>query len=66
MSAIRLSLALFGLALALGLAAPTPALANTYQTCTKKCADDEQACLNRTGNKGQCGNRANECTAKCR
>jgi len=27
-------------------------------TCRQKCTDEEQACLRRTGNKGQCGERA--------
>ncbi len=35
-------------------------------TCRNKCNDEEQACLSRTGNKGQCGNRAKECAAKCK
>ena len=35
-------------------------------TCRSKCTDDEQACLQRTGNKGQCGSRAQECLAKCK
>jgi len=43
-------------------AAPAAAQA----TCRNKCNDEEQACLSRTGNKGQCGNRAKECAAKCK
>ncbi|MFO1087261.1 MAG: hypothetical protein U1E21_22120 [Reyranellaceae bacterium] len=35
-------------------------------TCRSKCTDDEQACLQRTGNKGQCGGRAQDCLAKCK
>ena len=35
-------------------------------TCRDKCNDEEQACLKRTGNKGQCGNTAQSCAAKCK
>ncbi|MGE0573667.1 MAG: hypothetical protein AB7F22_32390 [Reyranella sp.] len=35
-------------------------------TCRSKCTDDEQACLKRTGNKSQCGGRAQDCLAKCK
>jgi hypothetical protein len=35
-------------------------------TCRTKCTDEEQACLQRTGNKGQCGSRAQDCHAKCK
>ena len=35
-------------------------------TCRQKCMDDENACLKRTGNKGQCGDRAKTCHAKCK
>lgn len=35
-------------------------------TCRNKCNDEEQACLARTGNKGQCGERAKQCAEKCR
>ena len=35
-------------------------------TCRNKCNDEEQACLKRTGNKGQCGDRAKQCTDKCK
>ena len=35
-------------------------------TCRQKCMDDENACLKRTGNKGQCGDRAKACAAKCK
>ena len=42
----------------------TDALAQA--TCRNKCNDQEQACLKRTGNKGQCGNKAKACLAKCK
>lgn len=42
----------------------TPAAAQA--TCRNKCNEDEQACLKRTNNKSQCGNRAKECAAKCK
>jgi hypothetical protein len=35
-------------------------------TCRQKCTDEEQACLRRTGNKGQCGERAKICIATCK
>jgi hypothetical protein len=35
-------------------------------TCRQKCIDEEQACLRRTNNKGQCGERANICVASCK
>jgi len=35
-------------------------------TCRQKCTDEEQACLRRTGNKGQCGERAKVCVAACK
>jgi uncharacterized low-complexity protein len=35
-------------------------------TCRQKCTDDEQACLKRTNNKGQCGSTAQACLAKCK
>jgi hypothetical protein len=35
-------------------------------TCRNKCNDEEQACLKRTGNKSQCGNRAKTCLGKCK
>jgi hypothetical protein len=44
---------------------PTDSAAQSA-TCRSKCNDEEQACLKRTGNKGQCGNTANQCMAKCK
>jgi len=35
-------------------------------TCRQKCMDEENACLKRTGNKGQCGEKAKTCSAKCK
>jgi len=35
-------------------------------TCRTKCTEEEQACLKRTNNKGQCGNTASQCMAKCK
>ena len=35
-------------------------------TCRQKCMDEENACLKRTGNKGQCGDRAKTCQSKCK
>lgn len=35
-------------------------------TCRQKCMDEENACLKRTGNKSQCGERAKACAAKCK
>ncbi|MCW5748990.1 MAG: hypothetical protein KIT36_22560 [Alphaproteobacteria bacterium] len=40
--------------------------ANAQATCRAKCTDEEQACLKRTGNKGQCGDKATQCLAKCK
>ena len=60
------AVALFALIAGIGLAGvPTDASAQTA-TCRSKCNDEEQACLKRTGNKGQCGNTANSCMAKCK
>lgn len=35
-------------------------------TCRNKCNSEEQSCLKRTGNKGQCGVMAQQCFAKCK
>lgn len=40
--------------------------ASAQATCRQKCMDEENACLKRTGNKGQCGERAKACAAKCK
>jgi hypothetical protein len=49
-------------------AVPTVAVteAAAQATCRQKCMDDENACLKRTGNKGQCGDRARTCSGKCK
>jgi hypothetical protein len=36
------------------------------QACRQKCNAEEMACLKRTGNKSQCGDRAKSCAAKCK
>jgi hypothetical protein len=46
--------------------AATPGPAEAQATCRQKCMDEENACLARTGNKSQCGGRAQSCHAKCR
>ncbi|MCC7276553.1 MAG: hypothetical protein IT561_28070 [Alphaproteobacteria bacterium] len=40
--------------------------ASAQAQCRQKCTDEEQACLKRTGNKGQCGGKAGQCLAKCK
>jgi len=64
MRPMLLAAALCGLVAALASAMPTPAQAQA--TCRQKCMDEENACLQRTGNKGQCGGRAQSCAANCR
>lgn len=61
-----LALPLIGLLAVLGVSAISMADANAQATCRAKCTEEEQACLQRTGNKGQCGDRANQCLAKCK
>jgi hypothetical protein len=53
---------LIGCALAVVVVSPAAAQA----TCRLKCVETEQACLKRTGNKGQCGEKAETCLAACR
>lgn len=36
------------------------------QACRQKCNDEEVACLKRTNNKSQCGDKARTCAAKCK
>ncbi len=36
------------------------------QACRQKCNDEEMACLKRTNNKSQCGDKAKSCAAKCK
>ena len=40
--------------------------ASAQATCRQKCMDEENACLKRTSNKGQCGDRAKTCADKCK
>ena len=49
-------------------AVPTVAVtqAAAQATCRQKYMDDENACLKRTSNKGQCGDRARSCSGKCK
>jgi len=64
----RVAISLLSLSLlAGGFVVTIPASESLAQaTCRTKCTDDEQACLKRTGNKGQCGNTASQCLAKCK
>jgi hypothetical protein len=53
--------------LAAAVAATTLASPSVYAaSCTAKCADEEDACVKRTNNKGQCGSKAKQCTDKCK
>jgi hypothetical protein len=61
---LRLLLALLIVSVAAPVMKPTEAAAQA--TCRQKCMDDENACLKRTGNKGQCGDRAKTCHARCK
>lgn len=36
------------------------------QACRQKCNDEEIACLKRTNNKSQCGDKAKTCASKCK
>jgi hypothetical protein len=40
--------------------------AQAQATCRQKCMDEENACLKRTNNKGQCGDKAKTCSSKCK
>ncbi len=60
-----IAFALLALVAGLGVTVvPTDAAAQA--TCRTKCNEEEQACLQRTGNKGQCSDRAKQCTDKCK
>ena len=61
---MRLLLALFIACTALPTIAVTDVAAQA--TCRQKCMDEENACLKRTSNKGQCGDRAKTCATKCK
>jgi hypothetical protein len=52
--------------LALSMMAVNSTGASAQATCRQKCMDEENACLKRTGNKSQCGDRAKSCAAKCK
>ena len=58
------ALSLFLLLAAGTLASSRPAEAQA--NCRQSCMNEENACLQRTGNKGQCGHRSSDCMAKCR
>ena len=59
-----LAVGLFGLVVSL--AAGVPGTAQAQATCRAECTSQENSCLQRTGNKGQCGGKAQSCLAKCR
>ena len=40
--------------------------ASAQATCRQKCTDEENACLKRTNNKSQCGDKAKTCSGKCK
>jgi hypothetical protein len=44
----------------------TTSEASAQATCRQKCMNEENACLTRTGNKSQCGGKAQTCNAKCK
>jgi hypothetical protein len=56
------------IALAVLVAAPAATVSDVcaQANCRQKCMDEENACLARTGNKGQCGDRAKTCAEKCK
>ncbi|MBM3622995.1 MAG: hypothetical protein FJX20_20125 [Alphaproteobacteria bacterium] len=60
-----IAIALLSLIAGFGVAS-LPADVAAQATCRTKCNDEEQACLQRTGNKGQCGDRAKQCLDKCK
>ena len=61
-----LALCLIALATGGGITAVSTGDVCAQSNCRAKCVEEEQACLQRTGNKGQCGTKANECLAKCK
>ncbi len=67
MKMMRMTLVAAGFAVALGsMPILTSSEALAQATCRNKCNSEEQACLKRTGNKSQCGSRAQACAAKCK
>jgi hypothetical protein len=62
-------MAAFAAVLAFGFAGTTIGFGTEAQaqaSCRQKCNSEEQACLGRTGNKSQCGTRAQSCAARCK
>jgi len=67
MSRVRIVLGVLALALVAVAGTTVPAWdACAQATCRNKCNDEEQDCLKRTGNKGQCGTKAKDCLGKCK
>lgn len=66
MHRLLLALSLTGLVAVCAVAFVPTRDAAAQATCRAKCTEDEQACLKRTNNKGQCGNSASQCLAKCK
>ncbi|MGE0423420.1 MAG: hypothetical protein AB7O88_14225 [Reyranellaceae bacterium] len=65
MKRATITIALLAALAGIGIVA-SPADVSAQANCRIKCTDEEQACLKRTGNKGQCGDRAQQCLAKCK
>ena len=65
MRPIIVALALIA-ALAPAIAVTTATDVSAQATCRQKCMDEENACLKRTNNKGQCGSKAQSCASKCK
>ncbi len=57
---------LLGAALGPSMLVLGPTGASAQATCRQKCMDEENACLKRTNNKGQCGEKAKACAARCK
>ncbi|QQS11795.1 MAG: hypothetical protein IPK81_19945 [Rhodospirillales bacterium] len=62
---LRAPLAALALAVAATVVIPAGE-AFAQATCRTKCTEEENACLSRTGNKSQCGGKAQTCMAKCK
>ena len=63
MRAIFAAIIMFALVPVMTVATTTDASA---QACRQKCNDEGIACLKRTNNKSQCGDKAKTCAASCR
>jgi Spy/CpxP family protein refolding chaperone len=61
-----ISALLLAATLAPAMMAVSSTAASAQATCRQKCMDEENACLKRTGNKSQCGDRAKACASKCK